>query len=415
LLLTFAYALAGCGGSSASSGNGGSSGLTGGSSGAAGAGGATASGGGGATGAAGAGAAGAGAAGAAGTTGAAGAASFPCAPPANIDQPAATLGQTGCMDAANPTALAAVVVPYEVNSPLWSDGANKARGLRLPPGGKIHVRNCAATPSECAQGAADDGRWVFPVGTVMVKSFLFDGKLLETRLFVHADASKWVGYSYAWNQAQTEATIVPDAGVEVTFDTGQRTIDWHYPSRMDCMTCHVASAGSTLGPSTAQMNRPSGAGTTNQIDALAAMGLFDATVPNKAALVVPYPSQAGTPPASATIDDRVRSYLQANCAFCHRPDDYVFPNFDLRAGVALKDMGICNVSPYKGDQGIGSSAMILAAGHPESSVMVQRMGAAPADAGGNYGRMPKVASYVLDQSAIDLLTTWVSGITSCPM
>jgi hypothetical protein len=258
---------------------------------------------------------------------------------------------------------------------------------------------------------------VFPVGTVMVKSFLFDGKTLETRLFVHHDASTWVGYSYAWDQAQTDATIVANTEVEVMFETGQRTVDWHYPSRDDCMSCHVATGGSTLGPSTAQMNRPSGTGTTNQIDALAAMGLFDATVPKpyQAALVVPYPSQAGTPPASATIDDRARSYLQANCAFCHRPDDYVFPLFDLRAGVALKDMGICDVTPHKGDQGIGNAAMILAAGHPELSVLSQRMQAPPADASGNYGRMPKVASYVVDQAAVDLLTTWISGITSCPM
>jgi hypothetical protein len=321
------------------------------------------------------------------------------------------------MDATTPTALASFVIPYEVNSPLWSDGANKARGMRLPPGGKIHVKNCAATPSECPQGTADDGKWVFPVGTVMVKSFLFDGKTLETRLFVRANATTWVGYSYAWDEAQTDATIVPDDRVEVMFHTGQHTIDWHYPSRMDCMTCHVMTAGSSLGPSTAQMNRAMAGGNTNQIDALAAMSLFDATVPKpyQAALVPPYPSQAGSPPASATVDDRARSYLQANCAFCHRPDDYVFPNFDLRAGVALKDMGICNVVPYKGDQGIGNSAMILAAGSPANSVMVQRMTAPPADSGGNYGRMPKVASYVVDQMAVDLITSWITSITTCPM
>ena len=283
--------------------------------------------------------------------------------------------------------------------------------MRLPPGGKIHVKNCAATPSECPQGTADDGKWVFPVGTVMVKSFLFDGKTLETRLFVHHDANTWVGYSYAWNEAQTDATIVPNSDVEVMFQTGQRTVDWHYPSRDDCMTCHVATGGSTLGPSTAQMNR----GATNQVDALAAMGLFDATLPKPyPTLVTPYPSQAGSPPASATVDDRARSYLQANCAFCHRPDDYVFPLFDLRAGVALKDMGICNVVPHKGDQGIGNAAMILAPGHPELSVMSQRMQAPPADSNGNYGRMPKIASYVVDQMAVDLINSWITGITSCP-
>ena len=81
------------------------------------------------------------------------------------------------------------VVPYEVNSPLWSDSANKERGFAIPSGKKIHVKNCAAAPAACTQGPADTGRWVMPVGTVMVKNFGFDGKLVETRLFVHPDAN----------------------------------------------------------------------------------------------------------------------------------------------------------------------------------------------------------------------------------
>jgi hypothetical protein len=317
------------------------------------------------------------------------------------------------MDATTPTALASVVVPYEVNSPLWSDGANKWRGLRVPPGAKIHVKTCATTPGECPNGTADDGKWVFPVGTVTVKSFGFDDKLVETRLFVHSDASTWVGYSYAWNEAQTDATLVPTDGAEVTFHTGQQTVDWHYPSRLDCMTCHVGTAGWTLGPETAQMNRVVGG--ANQIDQIAALELFDAPVPTpyKAALVVPYPSQAGAPPASATVEERARSYLQANCAFCHRPDDYVFPNLDLRSGTALPDTMTCGLDPAKGDQGV-SGAKILDPGHPLTSTMVLRMNAPADDADGKHGRMPKVASYVVDQAGLTLIGDWISSITSCP-
>lgn len=336
-----------------------------------------------------------------------------CAPPANKDQPLALLSQTGCMDAANPTALASVVVPYEVNSPLWSDGANKSRGMRLPPGRKIHVKNCTTTPTECPQGAADDGKWVLPVGTVMVKSFLFESKLVETRLFVHSDAATWVGYSYAWNEAQTEATINPDDRVEVMFHTGTQTVDWHYPSRLDCTTCHVATAGWTLGPETAQMNRMVDG--TNQIDHLATLGLFDAPVPApyKPALVAPYPSQAGSPPGSATVEQRARSYLQANCAFCHRPDDYVFPNLDLRNGIALQDTMICGLVPAKGDQGV-IGAKILDPGRAMNSTMYLRMNAPPDDDQGQHGRMPKVASYVVDQAGLDLIGGWINSLTACP-
>ncbi len=178
-----------------------------------------------------------------------------CVAPPAIDQPAAKLSQTGCMSPSDTKTMAASVLPYDVNSPLWSDGADKQRGMALPLGGKIHVKDCTATPAECPQGAADDGKWELPVGTVMVKSFLFDGKLVETRLFVHLDAGTWAGYSYEWDEAQTDATIVADERVELAFDTGQRTVTWHLPNRMDCMTCHTPTGGSTLGPETAQMNR----------------------------------------------------------------------------------------------------------------------------------------------------------------
>ena len=92
---------------------------------------------------------------------------------------------------------------------------------------------------------ADDGKWVFPVGTVMVKSFLFDGKLLETRLFMHFDATTWVGYTYKWDEAQTDATLVADERVEVIVRTGQRTVTWHFPSRNDCLTCHIPDTKAT--------------------------------------------------------------------------------------------------------------------------------------------------------------------------
>jgi uncharacterized repeat protein (TIGR03806 family) len=344
----------------------------------------------------------------AGTDGSA--AAVACAPPADPDQPLQLLSQTGCMDSTTPTAFASVVVPYVVNSPLWSDGADKSRGMRLPPGGKIHVKHCTGPSAECLD-AADDGKWVFPVGTVMVKSFLFNGKLIETRLFTNHDAGDWVGYSYAWNTAQTEATIVPDQRTEVSFDDGTGTpVDWHYPSRLDCITCHTPTGGDTLGPSTAQMNRVNAGATQNQLDLLQAMNLFDAPIPTpyKAALPTPYTSQVGNQTAGATTAQLARSYLAANCAFCHRPDDPNFPSMDFRYDVAFADMGICGVAPMKGDEGVNNS-LLLAPAQPSDSVVWLRM-----DATVDNGRMPKVASYVIDQNAVSLVSSWITSITSCP-
>lgn len=327
-----------------------------------------------------------------------------CVPPPAIDQPAAKLSQTGCMDPSDTKKMAASVIPYDVNSPLWSDGADKQRGMALPNLAKIHVKDCAAHPSECL-GMADDGKWVFPVGTVMVKSFLFDNKLVETRLFVHLDDATWVGYSYKWDEAQTDATIVGTDGDEVMFNTGTHTVDWHYPTRMNCMSCHTPIGGSTLGPETAQMNRVPAGTNQNQIERLTALGLFE-TPPAK-----PYKAAFGDP--LATTEARAREYLHANCAFCHRPDDNNFATIDLRYDTPFKDTFTCGVTPEKGNQGtIG--ATIIEPGQPSKSVMVLRMMAPPADANGNHGRMPKIASYVVDTNAVNLISQWINGITSCP-
>ena len=120
------------------------------------------------------------------------AASWPCAPPSDPTQPPSSLAETGCMGQGTVTTFAASAHGYDVNSPLWSDGADKQRAFVLPPGGKIHVVSCAVEPSACA-GMADDGKWVFPVGTTMVKSFGFDGKLVETRLLVALPDGTWIG------------------------------------------------------------------------------------------------------------------------------------------------------------------------------------------------------------------------------
>jgi len=386
-----------------------------------------------------------------------------CAPPVDIRCPYPKLSQTGCIDPSPfsdskiPLKMASVVVPYEVNSPLWSDAALKTRGMRLSTtGSKIHVRDCAKNPMECCVldpntlkdclPPADDGKWVFPVGTVMVKNFMFPDasrpsgyKLVETRLFIHLDhvetlqgvKTEWIGYGYQWDDAQTDATIVgslvdgSDIGVSAVFHVtptmgaATRPITWDYPSRLDCITCHMPvtpSGGNTLGLETIQMNRVATGDTMNQIDKLAALGVFEAAPgkPYKAALVAPYPGQSGSPAATATLDQRARSYLHANCSFCHRPDGK-WNGFDVRYDVPFKSTAICNAAPGKGDLGV-AGATLLTPKNPMSSLMWLRMHAPPGNAMiGGTGRMPAIASNVVDTQATDLISQWISSINACPM
>ena len=334
-----------------------------------------------------------------------------CQPPADVFSPIMKLTETGCVDPANPAKPTARAVSYEVNSPLWSDSSAKTRAFVLPAGGKIQVRDCTANPADCPNGPADEGHWSFPVGTVMIKTFAFDAKLLETRLFMHVDASNWVGYSYQWNEAQTEATLVSADGAEIMFNTGKNMVDWHYPSQKDCLNCHNQAGGSTIGPETAQFNRSLGG--MNQIDQLSTLGLFETppAKPYKAALVAPYP-QAGDPPSTATTEQKARSYLHANCGFCHRPGGN-FANFDLRYDTPIKDMKICSAESTKGAiANAPGFTKILVAGQHAQSLMWLRMN----EMDEQKGRMPQIASYVVDHDATTLVGTWIDALTTatCP-
>ncbi|HEX3777256.1 MAG TPA: hypothetical protein VHV51_22440 [Polyangiaceae bacterium] len=330
-----------------------------------------------------------------------------CEPPSDIYSPIEQLSQTGCVDPNDPTKPIARAVTYEVNSPLWSDSADKLRAFVLPANSKIHVRDCAAEPSTCPAGNADEGRWDFPIGTVMIKIFMFDQKLVETRLFMHMADDSWVGYNYQWSEDQKEATIVDGDRAEVMFNTGLRTVDWHYPSRKDCLDCHNSPAGNTLGPETAQMNRTVNG--MNQIDQFAAAGLFETPpkMPYKAGLITPY--QLGSPPEATQEDVKARSYLHANCAFCHRPDG-LYPNFDLRYDTALKDMKICDIDGIKGAVGTSQSSTILKHGDAMDSLIWQRMNQADPDS----GRMPQIGSYVVDADAMKIVGDWIDSISACP-
>ena len=342
-----------------------------------------------------------------------------CRPPASYAQPAATLTATGCVDAKDPTKPAPGLIAYDVASPLWSDGAAKQRFMAIPDGARIHVKDCAREPGTCkpkAEGGTsdDEGHFVFPVGTVLVKNFLFRASIFETRLLMKLSAERWVGYSYRWNAQHSDAELVGEDGTgqPIANDAGamQR---WYFPSRSDCLLCHNAAVGASLGLETRQLDidftYPSGV-TANQIDTLEGMGLFDAPVKRVAPLPSPSSRVSGGMDDRATLDQRARSYLHANCAICHRPEG-PFPGIDLRFGVERKAMGICNVDATKGSAGAQPAAQAkrLVPGHPELSTMYTRMATLDATV-----RMPQVATSLVDAVGALVIADWIKSIAACP-
>lgn len=303
-----------------------------------------------------------------------------------VDTVPPTIRATGCVTPDAPLRPAAGLIPYAPNAPFWSDGADKERYLALPAGARITVQ--------------PDGDWDLPVGTVLVKNFSYRGRRIETRLFVrHADG-EWAGYSYSWNDAQTDATPLPGAA---TRDLGGG-VRWYYPSRAQCMACHTSAAGRTLGLETAQLNGdltyPATGRTSNQLTTFEHLGLFANALP---ATRPRLPSPTGLDPLEA----RARAYLHTNCAQCHRPGGTGRGTADFRFTTAANMLGVCNVAPSAGDLGVTGARVVLP-GDPARSILSVRVRAT------DLNRMPPISSNVVDTAGATLLDDWIRALRACP-
>jgi glucose/arabinose dehydrogenase len=285
------------------------------------------------------------------------------------------------------------MAPYDVNVHLWSDGARKTRWFLAAPETKI--------------GFSPEGNWAFSNGMAWVKHFdleLTNGvpssvRRLETRFLVK-NSNGVYGITYRWGDSLTNATLVPDEGMDETFtinDGGMlRTQVWHYPSRGECVVCHTPAGGFAIGFNTVQMNRDFGTN-GSQIAAMSAAGYFTTNVSNIHSL------RALSAPTneSASREWRVRSYLAANCAQCHQPGgtglgawNGNITNFTTAAGL-IHGALVNNLG--------NSNARVIVPGSLSNSMLLTRMSIRGA------GQMPPLATSLLDNDAIALFRAWITN------
>jgi uncharacterized repeat protein (TIGR03806 family) len=298
----------------------------------------------------------------------------------------AKLSDSGCFSSTQNKAYPEYVVPYDVIAKLWSDGEQKSRYFAIPDGTDINL--------------LDDGDFIFPDGSVLIKNSISEGTYLETRLMMKHDTG-WTGYSYRWLDDQSDAELV--VGTEplpVTINNINHTI----PSRGQCTACHTGAANGLLGPEASQFDFAvdySNNINANQLEMLTGAGYL-ANAPT---------TQQTTPMApiddnSASLAVRARSYLHSNCSDCHRPGA-VGGSMDMRIQTNLTETQACDQSPDKGDLGI-ADARIIAPGDAARSVLVRRMQTLNAD-----DRMPPLASQVVDEQAVAVISQWIDSLTGC--
>ncbi|MCY2932666.1 MAG: PQQ-dependent sugar dehydrogenase [Planctomycetota bacterium] len=316
------------------------------------------------------------------------------------------LSETGLFTDVKSHRFAAGVVPYAPAAPFWSDGAIKIRAIGVPGTESVD------TKSE---------RWEAPDGSVTIKSFQLEmqsgepasRKYIETRIMVRQQ-KEWTGYTYLWNDEQTDATLVDKNGLDKPYRVidksnpqGFRDQVWHYPSRTECMVCHSRAANFVLGFSPLQLDSDFNYGegrTDNQLRALYHIGLlknekgYERRKPDAPHLVDPNDKQQ-------PLEARARSYFYTNCASCHvdAGGGNSLMNMDFKAkGHELRMIGVkpIHVFPEKVD------ARLIDPGHPENSVVYLRV-----NRRGN-GQMPPLGSNVVDQKSVELLKEWIEKLTA---
>lgn len=328
----------------------------------------------------------------------------------NVDFPR-RLSETGLFESVPKHRPAPGVQPYEVASALWADGAAKERFLALPGSSRIRpdtIPNRYVT-------SEDAWTWDFPDGTVLVKTFSLGDRRVETRLLhlEKLDGSQdirsqvWRGYTYRWNDEQSDADLVDAAGrdVETTYNDagGRQRQVWHFPSRNQCLQCHGMSAHFVLGVTTMQLNRDidaPGAGKINQLDWFTKQGLFETPLTRPPADL---PRLVDVADETQPLELRARSYLHANCAHCHVYLGGGNSEFRIHAATPLPQAGLVDAAPTHGTLGL-PDARLLAPGSPERSLILHRMGVS------GEGRMPPLASSVVDAQGMDLLARWIRRV-----
>ncbi len=325
-----------------------------------------------------------------------------------VADPPQFLSQTAAFTNLSNLTPTAGLMPYEVNSPLWSDGAEKKRWIAIPNNGSHDTAAERVTYS-------DNGAWVFPVGTVVVKHFALPVdernptivKPLETRFFVHGSDGIWYGVTYRWNDAGTDAELLPGgASRDLTItqaDGSTRVQRWDFPSRSDCRTCHTERADNVLGVRSYQLSKdmtyPLTGRRSNQLETWNGIGIFGTSFGARNPLTIP----AAVDPRDlhASQDQRVKSYLAANCSHCHHPTG-VSANFNASFEVPLANQGIIGGLI---NRPISSPAdRVVVPDDLPDSVMHGRMSVVGAN------QMPPIGKNVVDEKAVALLTDWIKGM-----
>ena len=300
------------------------------------------------------------------------------------------------------------VVLYDLNTPLFSDYADKRRFIKLPPGKQIDYR--------------EQGPLAFPVGTIISKTFSYPHdasdpskgeQILETRIELFNEDG-WYGVTYVWNDEQTEAELaLGGSEVGVTWkmaDGKEQHVDYVIPNANQCLNCHSQDKKFLpIGPTARNLNRPAPATAAQPDDA-------DQAGENQLAMLAHAGKLVGLPdaekiaafprfddPHSAPVDKRARAWLDVNCAHCHNPAGTARTSgLDLSWDQAdPAKLGVWK-APVAAGHGSGGRKYDVIPGKPDESILLFRMESEDPSI-----MMPNVGRRLVSEEAVALVQEWI--------
>jgi len=316
------------------------------------------------------------------------------------------------------------VLPYDLNTPLFSDYAHKLRTVWMPPGSPAHYD--------------DSGVFDLPVGTILSKTFYYprapgmsdvvlrsdetradfhgEGldlrrvRLVETRLLVHQQ-NGWDALAYVWDDAQR------DAQLEIAGDmrhltlrdmTGvDRDLMYLVPTHNECASCHATdhSTGKLhpIGIAARHLNKVYEHyvdGAAPQLQRWESRGYLD-----RVADVMPA-NALWQPGAVDNLDHRARSYLDVNCGHCHNPHGAADTSglFLNMAESSSRRLGLCK-PPIAAGRGTGGRHSAIVPGQPDASIMIYRVGSTDPGV-----MMPELGRTTVHDAGLALLRAWIAGL-----
>lgn len=298
------------------------------------------------------------------------------------------------------------VMPYQLNTPLFTDYAEKLRFVRLPDGQTVDYNDTEVLN--------------FPVGTSIIKTFFFyhdarkpqkGRRLLETRLLLHEEDG-WKALAYHWNEDQTDAMLEVAGGsadVKWVDESGQKKkFTYLMPNLNQCKGCHSwDGAMRPIGPSARQLNGDLdyGDGAANQLQHWTAEGILSNLPEDHAAI----PRIAvWNDPESGSLDERARAWLDINCAHCHNPHGPASTS-GFFLDIHQEDPGVYGVfkSPVAAGRGSGEREFDIHPGKPDESILIYRI-----DSDDPGIMMPEVGRTQIHEEGVALIREWISQMES---